>query len=118
MRFRTFLLPLTIITFFIMMSCASTEQFQAKNEYKLKQVVYNIEDDRIREVLEQRKQETAFAPGQALNKKSFEKERKRIVKLVQENVDAGFDKDLVTFLVDTALTAQKYSVEVKVRRSH
>ena len=97
--------------------CAGGKISETETLYKLDHVVYVTNDDQLRAVLEDKKYETSFIYGQPLDLEIFEKERKRIEKVVQKNVDPEFKKDLITFNVDTTQADHKYSVEVVVRRS-
>nr|WKN38902.1 hypothetical protein K4G66_09320 [Tunicatimonas sp. TK19036] len=108
---------LTLSSLLTVASCSSSQQFQTKQEYKLDRVVYDIDDDQIRDVLKARKTETAFKRGQSLDIKTFEKERKRIERVVKQEVDPAFDKKYITFQIDTTLADQRYSIETTVRRN-
>ena len=78
--------------------------------YKLERVVYNISDDKIREVLEKEKEKTAFKKGQSLDKQTFRKELNRIDSLVKLKVDPNFDKSQIKFQVDTTSAKNQFSV--------
>lgn len=97
----------------LMQGCAGTMQFQAKH-YSLDHIVYNIADGQIRQILESEKAKTAFKPGQQLDGTIFEKERDRIESVVQRSMDPEFDKKRITFVVDTTLMDDRFSVIVNL----
>ncbi|MFD2164347.1 hypothetical protein ACFSJU_18215 [Paradesertivirga mongoliensis] len=86
-------------------------------EYKLDRVVYNISDDKIREVLENEKEKTAFKKAQSLNKQTFKKEIERIESLVKLKVNPNFDKNQIKFQVDTTSVKNRFSVVTLIAKN-
>lgn len=78
--------------------------------YKLDKVFYKISDDKIRQVLENEKERTAFKKGQSLDKQTFKNEIERIESVVKLKVDPNFDKSQIKFQVDTTSATNLFSV--------
>ncbi|MGV3508377.1 MAG: hypothetical protein ACO1N7_03735 [Sphingobacteriaceae bacterium] len=93
-------------------------QLQFNPSYQLDRVVYNISDDKIREVLENEKEKTAFKKGQSLDKQTFRKELNRIDSLVKLKVDPNFDKGQIKFQVDTTSAKNQFSVITLIAKNN
>jgi len=99
----------------LIFSCASKEKVadfekNVKQNYKLEKIVYQIEDNKSRILLENQVKKTEFKKGQILNKETFIKERARITDLVRKNIDPNFSKENIRFEIDTTLADNKFSI--------
>ncbi|GAA0763277.1 hypothetical protein [Psychroflexus lacisalsi] len=103
--FAAFLMCVTII------SCSTAKQSSDFNiDYKLEKVVFDVKDNRVKQLLERQKNKTEFKKGQSLKKSTFTKERSRIVKLIRENHNSNFSVNKIRFEIDTTLADNKFSV--------
>lgn len=84
--------------------------------YKLDRVAYKVSDDKIREVLANENEKTAFKKGQSLNYETFKKELGRIDSLVKLKADPNFDKSQIKFEVDTVSAKNLFSVVTLIRK--
>jgi hypothetical protein len=98
-----------VVAYFGMLNQAKA-QSDLNPVYKLDRVVYNVSDNKIREVLENEKENTAFKKGQSLNRETFMKELGRIDSLVKLKADLNFDKSQIKFEVDTISAKNLFSV--------
>lgn len=95
----------------ITISCSTAkDSTDFKKDYTLEKVVYDIQDNSVRQILESQKDKTEFRKGQSLKKSTFTKERSRIVKLIQENHNSDFSENQIRFEIDTTLADNKFSV--------
>jgi hypothetical protein len=113
MKLRSLLTP-ALLSGILFSAITAKSQTQKVPEYKLEKVVYNINNDKIRDILETEKSNTSFKKGEPLNKAVFEKERVRIESLVKAKVDRSFTKDQVNFRIDTTLSNHMYAVETVI----
>lgn len=101
----------------ITISCSTAKQSMDFNkDYTLDKVVYDIKDNRVRQILESHKNQTEFRKGQSLKKSTFTKERSRIVKLIRENHNSDFSENKIRFEIDTTLANNKFSVVAIVQQ--
>jgi hypothetical protein len=96
-------------------SCASNERASEFNneetkDYKLEKIVYQIENDESRDLLQSQQEKTKFKKGQVLNKSTFIKERKRITTLIRKHLNPSFSEKNIRFEIDTTLANNKFSV--------
>ncbi len=82
---------------------------------KLERVTFNVDNDRVRTVLEKNRNATFFKKDQLLNMDVFQKERARIVQLVQNKADVNFSAEQVKFYVDTTASADHFTVETRIK---
>ncbi|HWV73859.1 MAG TPA: hypothetical protein VN040_19200 [Pseudosphingobacterium sp.] len=110
MKLKSLLFP-TLIAGVMFLTTTAKSQTEKPLEYKLERVIYNISNDKIREVLEAEKSNTSFKKGQPFNIAVFKKERARIETLVRAKMDSTFTKDQVSFRIDTTLSNHMYAIE-------
>jgi len=99
----------------ILTSCSSRKQTTSfKKDYKLEMVEFDVKDDNVKDLLITHINETKFKKGQSIKESTFKKERERIVKLIRENNNPDFSVDKVSFVIDTTLSKNKFSVKAIV----
>ena len=114
MKTLKLIFALFILTCFI--NCSSSKQAIAlENDYKLDMVEYDVKDNSIKDLLRTHMDKTKFKKGQSINESTFIKERKRIVKLIRKNNNPNFSEDNVSFVIDTTLSKNKFSVTAIVK---
>ena len=97
-------------------SCSSAKKSRdLEKKYKLEKIVYDIQDNNLRHLLESQKKQTVFEKGQSLKKSTFVKERKRIVTLIRENQNPDYSENKVRFEIDTTLAKNRFSVVAIVK---
>ena len=99
----------------LIFSCASKEKMadfekDVKQNYKLEKIVYQIKDNKSRNLLESQVKKSKFKKGQSLDKETFTKERARITNLIRKNIDPNFSKKNIRFEIDTTLAENKFSI--------
>lgn len=112
---RAGLLILCVVFIFLMFGCSSTSKdLQATNSYRLDKIVFNIQDDSMREAL-QSDYKTALAYNQEMNIEAFKTERDKIYSFIVENVNPDFDRSNIKFLVDSTQVQGKYRITAIIR---
>ncbi|MFK7781479.1 hypothetical protein [Psychroserpens sp.] len=101
----------------VLTSCSSTKQTTSfKKDYQFDKVVFDIKDNNVKLLLENQINKTKFRKGQSLNTSTFIKERKRIVKLIRKNHNPDFSEDKISFVIDTTLSKNRFSVTTIVKK--
>jgi len=114
---KTLKLIFALFTFTCCINCSTSKQATAlEKDYKLETVEYNVQDSGINDLLHTHMDKTKFKKGQSIKESTFLKERKRIVKLIRENNNPDFSTDKVSFVIDTTLSKNKFSVTTIVEQ--
>ncbi|WP_299888819.1 hypothetical protein [uncultured Lacinutrix sp.] len=113
---KTLKLIFAILIIACSINCSTSKQTTAfHNDYKLETVEYNAMDSSIKDLLHNHMDKTKFKKGQSIKVSTFIKERKRIVKLIRENKNPDFSADKVSFVIDTTLLKNKFSVTAIIK---
>lgn len=106
-----------LLTLTCFINCSTSKQATVlENDYKLETVEYNVADSSIEDLLYTHKDKTKFKKGQSIKTSTFIKERERIVKLIRNNTNSDFSADNVSFVIDTTLSNNKFSVTAVVKQ--
>lgn len=113
---KTLKFILTILTLTCFINCSTSKQAIAhENDYKLEAVEYDAMDSSIKNLLYTHMDKTKFKKGQSIKESTFIRERKRIVKLIRKNKNPDFAAEKVSFVIDTTLSKNKFSVTAIVK---
>ena len=85
-----------------------------KKAYKINNVVFQINDPNIRNKILNSKKTTLLKKGTRYNEVKFEKERDRITSLLRNKGYFEFNKNYISFDVDTTIGNHNVDVKIKI----
>jgi len=113
---KTLKLIFALLTITCLINCSTSKQANVhENDYKLETVEYDATDSDIKDLLDNQMDKTKFKKGQSIKTATFIKERERIVKLIRENKNPEFSEDNVSFVIDTTVSKNKYSITAVIK---
>jgi hypothetical protein len=104
-----------LISGFFVCCSSAKRKTELEKKYKLEKIVYDVQDNNLRQLLESQKKQTVFKKGRPLKKSTFIKERKRIVALIRKNQNPNYSENKVRFEIDTTLAKNRFSVVAIVK---
>lgn len=90
-------------------------QLNSRKQYRIKEVVYQVEDYYLNEIINNKSRASLIKSGQAFHSEKFAMERDRLTRLIRENGYFDFTRDYIYFDVDSTIAGKNVNVYIGIR---